>query len=167
VPTGEKGEMMRLTLIAMLLPVVWIGAVLAGPEDEIAALAQKQSEAFTQDNVDWYVEAFADDAVLSPPGGVARAVGKKAIRSAFARFFELFPTRESIPSETIIRVYNNGTVAIRNEYRDEKLVDRDGKATTQKTRFTQVLVDDGDGWLVVEQHNSRLPPNTSSTVKPD
>jgi uncharacterized protein (TIGR02246 family) len=149
--------MVRRTALVLLLGLTLIGTAVASPEDEIAVIARNQAEAFTHGNVDWYVDAFADDAVLSPPGGVARAVGKQAIRATFARFFERFPTRESTPSETIIRVYNNGTVAIRNEYRDEKLTDRDGKTTTQKTRFTQVLVKAGDRWMIVEQHNSRLP----------
>jgi ketosteroid isomerase-like protein len=61
----------------------------------------------------------------------------------------------------MIRTYNNGTVAVRNEFRDETLVDRGGKTTTQETRFTQVLVKAGDRWLVVEQHNSRVPTTPS------
>ena len=81
----------------------------------------------------------------------------KAIRAGLIQFFQNFPRRESVPSEAMIRIYNNGTVAIRNEIRDETLVDRDGKTTTQKTRFSQVLVKEGDRWVVVEQHNSRVP----------
>ena len=72
-------------------------------------------------------------------------------------FFQAFPIRESVPHDTIVRIYSGGTVAIRNELRDEKLVDRNGDVRTQRTRFTQVLVKTGDRWLVVEQHNSRIP----------
>ena len=146
----------RNLIFALLL--LWSEPIaMAAPQDEIAALAQAQSEAFNQGNVDWYVEAFADDAVLSPPGGSVRAIGKDAIKTAMVAFFRAFPSRESVPHDTIVRLYNNATVAIRNELRDEKLVDRNGETRTQKTRFTQVLVRAGDRWLVVEQHNSRIP----------
>jgi uncharacterized protein (TIGR02246 family) len=130
---------------------------MATPQDEIAALARAQSDAFNQGNVNWYMEAFADDAVLSPPGGSVRLIGKDAIKAGMVAFFQAFPGRESIPHDTVVRLYNDATVAIRNELRDEKLVDRNGEARTQKTRFTQVLVRVGDRWLVVEQHNSRIP----------
>ena len=145
------------TVILILLLFAPTANAVAGPEEEIAEVAKAQSVAFTQGNVDWYLAAFADDAVLSPPGGVARAVGTKAIRSGLAQFFQNFPMRESVPSEAMIRIYNNGTVAIRNELRDETLVDRDGKTTIQKTLFSQVLLKAGDRWMIVEQHNSRVP----------
>ena len=148
-------RLVKALALLLLFPLTEIAV--AEPEDEIAAISRTQSEAFAQGNVDWYLAAFADNAVLSPPGGVARAVGKEAIRAGLVHFFQTFPTRESIPSEAMVRIYNNGTVAVRNEMRDETLIDRDGKATTQKTRFSQVLVREGDRWLVVEQHNSRVP----------
>jgi uncharacterized protein (TIGR02246 family) len=147
-----------LPLTAFLTLAAGLEPAQAGPEDELAAVAGEQSEAFAQGDLERYLAVFADDTVLSPPGGpVPRIVGKSAMRTAMTSFFAAFPTRQSVPREVVLRLYNNGTVAIRNELRDETLVDRDGKRTVQKTRFSQVLLKIADRWLVVEQHNSRVP----------
>jgi uncharacterized protein (TIGR02246 family) len=147
-----------LSLAALLLLPAGPEPAWAGAEDELAAVAGEQSEAFTRGDLERYLAVFADDAVLSPPGGpVPRIVGKSAMRTAMTAFFAAFPARQSVPREVMLRLYNNGSVAIRNELRDETLVDRDGKSTVQKTRFSQVLLKIVDRWLVVEQHNSRVP----------
>jgi uncharacterized protein (TIGR02246 family) len=156
--THHRGVIGVLPLCVLLMLTASPESARAGPEDELAAVAGEQSEAFTQGDLERYLAVFADDAVLSPPGGpVPRIVGKSAMRTAMTAFFAAFPTRQSVPREVILRLYNNGTVAIRNELRDEMLVDRAGKSTAQKTRFSQVLLKIAGRWLVVEQHNSRVP----------
>lgn len=149
--------LVRIAMFALLLGLA--GPAMAGSEDEIAALARAQSEAFDHGDIDTYMTVWADNAVLEPPGGIdPRAVGKQAIRASVVALFQASAARASVPRDSMIRFYSNGTVAVRNELRDESFTDRTGNVRTQKTRFTQVLVKSGDRWLVVEQHNSRVPP---------
>jgi len=58
---------------------------------------------------------------------------------------------------SVTRFYANDTVAVLNSYSDAIWTDRSGQVTlfTQRTSITVIKID--GKWLVVDQHNSRMP----------
>ena len=149
--------MLRLTcLIVSLLISATVSNVWAGAEEEIAQLRQQRIQAFSDGNLDAFVDSFADNAVVTPPGEPFRIEGKDAIRAYYAALFQNFPTRRVIARQSSIRVYQDST-AIVNNYAHLILVDRSGKRTAINGRASFTYVRIGGRWLVVDQHSSTLP----------
>ena len=63
----------------------------------------------------------------------------------------------TIGRHSTTRFYANETVAVVNSYGDQYFVDRSGQVSTGTIRTSVMLVKTGGKWLVVDQHNSRMP----------
>ncbi len=132
-------------------------ATWAGPAEEIAEIERQQAQAFSQGDLDAWLAAVADDAVLTSSVVPFRIEGKEAIRAHYAGFFQVYPTRRLINRQRSIRFYNDDTAAVTNAYLHLTAVDRNGQANTFYLRSSITWVKQGGRWLVVDAHVSRLP----------
>ena len=149
--------MLRLTCLAVLIVVSGVvSEVWAGAEEEIARVREQRVQAFQDGNLEAFIDSFADNATVTPPGEPFRIEGKDAIRAYYAGLFQAFPTRRVIARQTSVRVYE-GTTAVVNTYARLTLVDRTGKPTITNGRASFTYVKLGGRWLVVDQHSSALP----------
>ena len=149
--------MLRLTcLVVSILVSATVSNVWAGPEEEVAQLRQQRIQAFNDGNLETFMDSFADNAVVTPPGEPFRIEGKDAIRAYYAALFQNFPTRRVIARQSSIRVYQDST-AIVNTYAHLILVDRSGKRTVINGRASFTYVRAGGRWMMVDQHSSVLP----------
>ena len=150
--------MKLLTGVLLLLLLSGIAAAAwAGPAEEVAALAQQRGQAFAEGNLDAYMAAWADNAVLTSSRAAFRIEGKEAIRTWFASLFQNYPTRRSIGRQISYRVYGNDSVVISNAYADQTWVDRNGHMTTAMVRASTTWMKVGGQWVTVDFHVSKIP----------
>jgi ketosteroid isomerase-like protein len=102
----------------------------AGPAEEIAQVDDQIIQAINECNLDGIMALHADDAVLTPTGSPFRIEGKQAIRAS---------------------------AGILNAYFTFTGVDRAGTVSTSHARVSLMVVKQGDRWLIVDDHGSRLP----------
>jgi uncharacterized protein (TIGR02246 family) len=144
----------RVLLISLCIAA---GPSWAGPAEEVADLAMKRGQAFSQGNADAFTADFADNAVFTPGTAVFRVEGKNAIRVFFANLFQQYPQRVNLGRHVVTRVYANDTIVVANAYSDQTWVDKSGKITFNGTRSTTTWVKIDGKWLTVDFHISRVP----------
>lgn len=149
--------MKRLT--SLLLVVLLFGmaqGVWAEPREEVIRVWRQWFQVFNEGNLEALVALYTDDAHFFPALAPFRVEGKEAIRGAFARTFEAFPTHRAVPSHESFRVYGDAVVAS-TAYGTLTLVDRKGEARILYLRVTRTYVKQGGKWLLATHHVSRLP----------
>ena len=127
---------------------VWAGAV-----DEVAALLPERAKAFSQGDLDTYVGAFADNAVLNPGLQGLRVEGQSAIRQYFTEAFQSFPKRQFSVRQASARAYNEDAV-VQNLYGILRVTNDQGISKAIPSRLTIVWAKLGGRWRIVQQHNS-------------
>ena len=151
--------MKRLTysVVVFLFLLGMAPAVWAGPAEEIAEIGQERAKAFREGNLDVWMAAYADNAVLTSAREAFRVEGKEAIRGYFVALFETYPKRSFVGRQPLTRVYNNETTVVQNAYVHLTFVDRTGQVTNLFTRVSLTWVKMGGQWRIVDTHVSRLP----------
>jgi uncharacterized protein (TIGR02246 family) len=143
------------TLSALIL--VGVGtAAWAGPAEEVAQIAAPRMQAFEDGNLEAWMAAFADNAVLQAFMSPYRIEGKDAIRAHFAELFHMYPRRRGFVRQPLTRVYNDDLV-IQDPYILVSFTDQQGHAATYGIRNTVVWAKTGGRWQIVDIHVSRLP----------
>ncbi|MGH7408182.1 MAG: YybH family protein [Candidatus Methylomirabilales bacterium] len=143
--------LLLLTLLG-IAPVAWAGAA-----EEVAEVVKQRAQWAQEGNLDEFMTTYADNAVITPGRFGLRAEGKAAIRAFFANAWQTYPTRRTLGRHSMTRIYGNDTIAIINNYGDQTFLDKSGLASTATMRSTTTFVKIGGKWLVVDQHNSRMP----------
>lgn len=146
-------------LIANLLTLVAItftSAVWAGPVEEVAQIAGPRQQAFQQGNVENWVGAYADNAVLHSSFSPFRIEGKDAIRAYAAQYFQMYPKRGFVVRQPVARVYGDNLV-IQNGYSVINVTNEKGEPKTYDARYTTVWNKIDGRWQIVDSHVSRLP----------
>jgi uncharacterized protein (TIGR02246 family) len=141
-------------LLSGILPQAWAQA---DPIKEVAAIYQKRGPALAKGDLDGFMAHVADNVVYTPGAAGFRIEGKAAMRRFFASLIQHYPTREFLVRQVSYRVYQNGTVVVRNHYQDGTSIDRNGYITRSSSRVTAVWIRIDGQWLLVEQHVSRVP----------
>jgi uncharacterized protein (TIGR02246 family) len=145
--------LLPLTLLLLgIAPAAWAGAA-----EEVAEIVKQRAQWGNEGNVDAMMTTYADNAVLTAARLGLRFEGKDAIRTFFTNLWQAYPKRTTMGRHSVTRFYANETVAVVNGYGDQIFVDRNGQVSTGTIRNSTTLVKTGGKWLVVDQHNSRLP----------
>ena len=145
-----------LATISMLTLMGFAAEGWAGPAEEVAQLAAARVKALEQGDVEGYVAAFAEDAVLQSSFSPFRVEGKKALRAYFASLFQTYPKRRVTPRPPLTRSYNDDLV-VQDTYGDLHATDEQGKPATYFTRSSFTWAKLNGQWQIVDQHTSRLP----------
>ena len=130
--------------------------VLAGPAEDVAQIAAPRLQAFEDGNLDAWMAAYADSAVLQAFMFPFRVDGKEAIRGHFAHLFKTYPVRGGFVRHPVTRVYNDDLV-IQNSYLLLNWTDQRGQMLEIPIRQSTVWAKLGGRWQIVDQHVSRLP----------
>jgi uncharacterized protein (TIGR02246 family) len=138
-------------ILAVLAAEIW-----AGPVEEVTQIAGPRLKAFHEGDVDAFMAAFADNAVVNASSSAFRIEGKEAIRAYFTEFFQMFPRRRFLVRQPAMRAYNDDLV-ISNSYAAMNLTDQQGKLTAFHVRSSVAWAKLGGRWQIVDQHTSRLP----------
>jgi uncharacterized protein (TIGR02246 family) len=145
--------------IATLSALILVGLTAfawAGPAEEVAQLSAPRGQAFEDGNLDAFMAAFADNAVLQSFLSPYRIEGKEAIRVHYAELFHMYPRRRGFVRQPVIRVYNDDLV-IQNAYSVAAFTDQRGQTTVSPIRYSVVWAKTGGRWQIVDLHVSRLP----------
>ena len=126
-----------LSLVGVV-PAAWAGAA-----EEIAEIARHRAQLFSQGDLDGWMAAYADDAVLTSARVPFRIEGKEALRAYYAELFQAYPTRRTVSRQSSTRVYNGETTAVTNAYVHGTLVDRNGQANALYLRSSITWVKQG------------------------
>lgn len=147
----------RQSLLVLLLLLGIVAPTWAGPAEEFADFARHRGELVASRQLDPYMATFADNAILTSALSPFRIEGKPAIRAYFAALFETYPAIRVVPRQPTVRFYNDGAVAVANQYLVITFVDRQGVVTNRPMRASLTVVKQGGEWLVADQHNSLIP----------
>ena len=130
--------------------------VFAAPADEVAATIPERARAFSEGNLEGYVEAFADNAVVTTAVQGFRLEGKQAIRQYFSEAFQNYPKRKFSARQAASRSYNDDTV-IQNVYGILTMTDEQGVTKSMPIRLSILWAKISGRWRVVQQHGSVAP----------
>jgi len=128
----------------------------AGPAEEVAQISAPRLKALFTGDIDGYVEAFADNAVLYSSFSPFRIEGKEAIRAFFNQLVQMYPRRNVQIRQPVSRVYNDNVV-IQTSYATLNWVNAKGEYEIYDTRGSTVWTKVDGQWKIVDQHLSRLP----------
>jgi uncharacterized protein (TIGR02246 family) len=145
--------------IATLSALILVGLTAfawAGPAEEVAQLSAPRGQAFEDGNLDAWMAAFADNAVLQAFMSPYRIEGKEAIRAHYAELFHMYPRRRGFVRQPAVRVYNDDLV-VQNAYSVASFTDQRGQTTLSPIRYSVVWAKTGGRWQIVDLHVSRLP----------
>jgi uncharacterized protein (TIGR02246 family) len=145
--------------VATLCAVLVLGfaaSVKAGPAEEVAQIAGARGAAFESGNLDAWMAAFADNAVLQAFMSPFRVEGKDAIRAHFAQLFLIYPTRLTFVRQPTTRVYNDDLV-VQDAYLMVYFTDQVGQTMATPIRSSTTWAKLGGRWQVVDTHVSRVP----------
>ena len=112
--------------------------------------------AFESGNLDGWMAAFADNAVLQAFMSPFRVEGKDAIRAHFAQLFLMYPTRRTFVRQPTTRVYNDDLV-VQDAYLIVYFTDQAGQTMATPIRSSTTWAKLGGRWQVVDTHVSRVP----------
>jgi uncharacterized protein (TIGR02246 family) len=149
--------MVGLARIVTLVLFVASGPAWAGPAEEVAELAVKRGQAFSQGNAEAFTADFADNAVFTPGTAVFRVEGKNAIRAFFSNIFQQYPQRINQGRQVTARVYANDTLVVVNAYADQTWIDKSGKTTFTAIRSSTTWAKIDGKWVTIDFHVSRAP----------
>jgi uncharacterized protein (TIGR02246 family) len=130
--------------------------VWAGPAEEVAQIAGPRLQAFQDGNLDAYVAAYADNAVVQSSLSPFRIEGKEPIRAYLAELFHIYPGRRVFIRQPLTRVYNDDLV-IQNNYLVLYVTDQKGQVTALPLRSSVTWAKLGGRWQIVDTNTSRLP----------
>lgn len=143
-----------LVLFLGIVPAAWAQA---DPAKEVADIAAKRAQAGARGDVDAFVADVADNAVFTAARAGFRIEGKEAYRAFITNLWQNYPTRQSLGRQVTRRVFGDGNVVVVNSYTDQTFIDKNGKMSVLMNRNSQTWVKTGGRWLLVDQHNSRMP----------
>lgn len=144
-----------VTVVA-LIQFLGAGLVWGGPVEEIMEFQRPRMKAVQDADIEAYIAAFADDAVISPGTTAFRVEGKEAIRAHFVEFFRIYPKVRLLPRQPSMRVYSDNLV-LSNAYAIVYLTDQSGHTTVLTIRSSATWTKIGGQWRIVDQHDSRPP----------
>ena len=145
-----------IAALSTLILMGFVAPALAGPAEEVAQISGARGQAFDEGNLDGWVAAYADNAVLQSFMSPFRIEGKEAIRAHIAELFQMYPKRRGFVRQPVTRVYNDDLV-IQDSYLVLYWTDQKGSIATFATRNSVVWAKTGGRWQIVDQHVSRLP----------
>lgn len=129
----------------------------ADPAKEVADIARQRGQAIAKNDLDGFMENVADNVVFTSGRAGFRIEGKAAMRTYYAQLAQHYPTRQFVVRQPSSRVFQNGTVVVRNFYSDGTIIDRNGNPSTAMNRISETWIKTDGRWLLVDQHISSVP----------
>jgi len=149
--------MKRSIALLSTLALVGLGvAAWAGPVEEVAQIAAPRVQAFQEGNLDAYMAAYADNAIIQSSLSPFRIEGKEAIRAYLTELFQIYPGRRVFVRQPVTRAYNDDLV-IQNNYVVLYATDQKGQVAALSLRSNVIWAKIGGRWQIVDTHTSRLP----------
>ena len=145
-----------LAALSTLILMGLVAQAWAGPAEEVAQISGARAQAFDEGNLDGWVAAYADNAVLQSFYSPFRIDGKDAIRAHIAELFQMYPKRRDFVRQPVTRVYNDDLV-IQDSYLVLYWTDQKGQVAAFAIRNSMAWAKTGGRWQIVDQHVSRLP----------
>ncbi|MCC5795437.1 MAG: nuclear transport factor 2 family protein [Chromatiales bacterium] len=132
----------------------------AGPKEEALAAYQRFFELFTADNHDEVASLFAPVALFYGTASAEVVTSPEGIRQYFLGALDGSRGKVSatLLSRTVL-VLSDDVVAIAGQWQLERISERQA-VVAGPLRNTVVMQNQGDGWLIVQFHNSSMlqPP---------
>ena len=138
---------------SMLLAITlaFCASAYAGPADDANATIDRWSAAYTSNDPEAIVRNYTPDAILLGTVSPIMSVGTDAIRTYFGAV-KGTGNKNSIGERRTI-VLNDNAVVVTGFYVFTRM--KDGQASPSPSRFTMLLVKDGDGqWRIAHHHSS-------------
>jgi uncharacterized protein (TIGR02246 family) len=145
-----------IALLSTLILMGFASAVWAGPAEEVAQIAGPRVQAFQEGNLDAYMAAYADNAIVQSSLSPFRIEGKEAIRAYLTALFQIYPGRRVFVRQPVTRAYNDDLV-IQNNYIVLYATDQKGQVAALSLRSSVTWAKLGGRWQIVDTHTSRLP----------
>ncbi len=127
----------------------------AGPQEDVAAAAEKWRTVFADNNPDTITALYAKDGVLWGTLSSSVRSDPAAVKAYFVSAFQALPKATVKFGDQAIRVYGN--TAINTGYYTFSYT-KDGETKSIPARYSFTYVKDGNDWKIVDHHSSTLPP---------
>ena len=141
-------------VVLVLSAAVSIQGAMAGPQEDVAAAADKWAVVFAENNPDTMVPFYAKDGVLWGTLSPTVRSDPSAVKAYFVGAFQALPKATVKFGDQLIRVY--GDTAVNTGYYTFAYV-RDGETKTLPARYSFTFVKDGGNWMIVDHHSSAIP----------
>jgi len=126
----------------------------AGDKEDLAAVAAKWAEAFSDEKPDRILALYDKEAVLWGTLSPKRRDNAEAIHDYMATAFAALPGHKVSFGDQLIRIY--GDTAINTGYYTFSYV-KDGESKTLPARYSFVYVKRNGRWMIVDHHSSAMP----------
>ena len=135
----------------VLLPLV----ALAGPREEANAAIDRWSAAYTANDPEAVVKNYRPDAILLGTVSPVLSQGTEAIRKYFSGIKG--SGNKNTIGERHTLVLSDNAVLVTGFYEFTRM--KDGQPVPGPSRFTMLLIKEGDEWLIAHHHSSpRVQP---------
>lgn len=150
--------MVMVILFRAVLAVLLLhsAAVWADPVKEVRDAHRQLFQADQKGDIDAFLSHYADDAVVTAARRGFRIEGKQALKAHYTASWQQYPSRRGLARQVSYRVYNDGTVVIRNQYVEQLWKDATGQTSPAMLRLSHTWVKSNGRWLIVEQHASKI-----------
>jgi hypothetical protein len=146
-----------------VMAIAWSAVIHAGPKEDALAAYDKLFALFTTGNQAELAALFAPDALFYGTGSAEVVTTPEGVVAYFTG--ALSGTRGEVRAkqfENKALVLSDSVVAISGKWQSERTLD--GKMETAgPSRVTAVMQKRGDGWVIVQFHNSPTPKQSSET----
>lgn len=126
----------------------------AGPQEDVAAAAEKWTAVFAENNPDTILVLYAKDGVLWGTLSPSVRSDPGALKAYFVGAFQALPKATVKFGDQLIRVYGN--TAVNTGYYTFSYT-KDGETKSIPARYSFTYVKDGNDWKIVDHHSSAVP----------
>jgi uncharacterized protein (TIGR02246 family) len=141
-------------VVLVLSGALAVQSAVAGPQEDVAAEAQKWATVFADNNPDTMTAFYAKDGVLWGTLSPTVRSDPAALKAYFVGAFQALPKATVKFGDQLIRVYGN--TAINTGYYTFTYV-KDGETKSIPARYSFTYVLDGNEWKIVDHHSSAVP----------
>ena len=142
------------SVVLVLSAGLWLQTATAGPQEDVAAAAERWGTVFAENNPDTIVAFYAKDGVLWGTLSSSVRSDPVAVKAYFVSAFQALPKATVKFGDQAIRVYGN--TAINTGYYTFSYT-KDGETKSIPARYSFTYVKDGNDWKIVDHHSSTLP----------
>lgn len=137
-------------LLLLLSPVAW-----AEPAAEANAALDKFSATYTANDIEGLVKLYTPDTILLGTNSPTISEGSDAVRAYFTNLKLAGSGNKNQIQDRRTIVLSDKAVVITGFYEFTRM--KDGQPVAGPSRFTVVMVKNGDQWQISHQHSSPRP----------
>ena len=137
-----------LFLVGLIL--ISPAVAIAGPAEEVNALVDRFSAAYTSNDPEAVVKLYSPDAILLGTVSPVISIGTEAIRKYFSMIKDSGNKNAIQERHTI--VLGDNAVVVTGFYEFTRM--QDGKPVPGPSRFTMLIIKSGGEWRIAHHHSS-------------